>query len=502
MLTVDEYGEIRRAHRDGMSIREIARRFHHSKRTVRKALARSEPAPYQRKQPWAKPKLGPFVVHIEAMLAADEQAPRKQRHTAAQVFRRLQAEHGYRGSYDQVRRFLSGQRRARQETFVPLVHDPGRRVEVDFGHLHVDFPEGRRLVSVLIVTWSYSNRPFALALPMERIEAILHGLVEAFATFGCVPHEVWWDNPKTVALEIGRGRQRKVQQRYAALASHYRFDPLFCMPRRGNEKPRVENRVYDLQRRWGTPVPTVADLAALNAHLQRCCDAEQERHVGGNPETVAQRWVRDRDHALALPAHPFDACVWQAGQADKYQTVAFDGNRYSVPRSVAFRPVTLKGYVDRVVVTCDGVVVAEHPRCYQRGQQLLDPLHYLAILGRKPAVLDHSSVYRSWALPPVFSALRAHLEERHGTLAGARQYIRVLQLLAEHPLERVQAAIAASRGPDVDQITQQVRRLALRASETNRAGDGCPEAVAAVRVPRPDLRQFDQLLNQGENGYV
>ena len=38
MLTVDGYGRIRRAHRDGMSIREIAREFHHSRYKVREVL--------------------------------------------------------------------------------------------------------------------------------------------------------------------------------------------------------------------------------------------------------------------------------------------------------------------------------------------------------------------------------------------------------------------------------------------------------------------------------
>ena len=49
------------------------------------------------------------------------------------------------------------------------------------------------------MTWAYSYCPFAIALPTERIEAILHGLVEAFAFFESVPRELWWDNPKTVA---------------------------------------------------------------------------------------------------------------------------------------------------------------------------------------------------------------------------------------------------------------------------------------------------------------
>ncbi len=77
---------------------------------------------------------------------------------------------------------------------IPLSHDPGQRLECDFGHIHVDFPDGRRLVSVLLATWAYSYCPFAIALPTERTEAILADMVEVFALFGCVPREVRWDS--------------------------------------------------------------------------------------------------------------------------------------------------------------------------------------------------------------------------------------------------------------------------------------------------------------------
>lgn len=43
MLTVDDYGEIRRAHRDGMSVRALAHTLHHSRRKIREASATSEP---------------------------------------------------------------------------------------------------------------------------------------------------------------------------------------------------------------------------------------------------------------------------------------------------------------------------------------------------------------------------------------------------------------------------------------------------------------------------
>jgi len=90
------------------------------------------------------------------------------------------------------------------------------------------------------------------ALPFERTEAILEGMAAAFEFFGCVPKEVWWDNPKTVATLILQGRQRRTHPRYAALASHYVFNPLFCMPARGNERPDTEGTVKAVQRRFGT----------------------------------------------------------------------------------------------------------------------------------------------------------------------------------------------------------------------------------------------------------
>ena len=133
---------------------------------------------------------------IDQILADDEDAPPKQRHTAAQVFRRLRDEHGYRGCYGQVQRYLRKHHRPHRETFIPLGHLPGQRLEADFGHIHVDFPDGRRLVPFLVTTWAYSNAPFVLALPFERTEAILEGMVAAFEFFGAFPRRSGGTTPR------------------------------------------------------------------------------------------------------------------------------------------------------------------------------------------------------------------------------------------------------------------------------------------------------------------
>lgn len=503
MLTVEDYCKIRIAHRDGMSIRQIARRFGHSRRKVRQVLEESEPRPYSLQQDRPAPRLGPYKALIEQILADDGQAPPKQQHTAAKLYRRLRDEHGYPGGYDQVRRYVGKRFRHERETFIPLTHPPGRRLEADFGHIYVDFPDGRRQVSVLLLTWSHSGFRFALALPSEQTEAILAGMVEGFAFFGCVPWEVWWDNPKTVATAILRGRRRRLQERYAALASHYRFDPRFCMPARGNEKSYVENSVYDLQRDWATPVPRVQDLAELNAYLRSCSVAKRDHRMAGKTQTVGELFEQDKQAALALPARAFDPFVPEVAKVDKYQTVRFDTNRYSVPRRWAFGTVTVKAYVDRIEVVSGEGGMAHHNRSYARGEWIVEPRHYLAILGRRPAALDHSFVFARWELPACFDQLRADFEDCEGPAAGARQYVRVLQLLAEYPVKVVQEAIVQCRGKttvNADHLLATVRRLGDRPVASGGDPDAGAKTSDSFQVPVPKLDHFDLLLSerQGE----
>lgn len=553
MLTVDEYGRIRRAHRDGMSIREIARQFHHSRYKVRGILrGGGEPQKYRRRETQSFPKLAPVLDRIREILQVDETAPPKQRHTAMRLFERLRDEHEYSGGYDTVRRFVKQHRAKQRETFIPLDHAHGQRMEADFGKIYVDFPEGRRQVSVLILVWSCSNAPFAMALPTERTESILEGMKQAFEFFGCVPREVWWDNPKTVAEELLIGRDRRMNPRYAAFASHYAFEPLFCMPASGNEKPVVENRVKTMQRRWGTPVPTAKDMDELNESLRECCLNDQSRPAtaaGVNATTretssigiavdesmtsdgtrsddtkaeaaageiaITKEVVADTSAVVkltigdilkldiqksaALPRHPFEACVRSAVTVDKYQMVRFDNVGYSVPRQMAFKAVTVKGFINHVEVIFNDTVVATHSRHYEKGGEILDPLHYLTTLARRPGALDHANVYRDWQLPECFAELRSCLEQRHGVRSGVRHYVRVLQLLSDHSVPQVATAIEhlrSSGDDDADRIIRRVESSSTRALNSHQADlHGLVRSdVTSVKVPSPGLSHFDSLL--------
>ena len=79
-----------------------------------------------------RPKLGPWLGVIDAILADDKQRPAKQRHTAKRIFDRLRDAHGFTGGYMIVKDYVRGEQVRSREMFVPLTHAPGE-AQADFG---------------------------------------------------------------------------------------------------------------------------------------------------------------------------------------------------------------------------------------------------------------------------------------------------------------------------------------------------------------------------------
>ena len=89
---MDLFEQLRREHEFGIgTIAGVAAKFGVHRRVVRQALVNAVPAKHHYPER-AKPKLGAVAAFIDEVLAADRQAPRKQRHTARRLYRRILAE--------------------------------------------------------------------------------------------------------------------------------------------------------------------------------------------------------------------------------------------------------------------------------------------------------------------------------------------------------------------------------------------------------------------------
>jgi transposase len=440
MFAVESYAAVRRfVFVEGHSRREAARVFGLNRETVAKMCRFSLPPGYTRKEPAAKPKLGPLLPVIDAILEADQTAPVKQRHTAKRIFERLRDEHGFAGGYTVVKDHVRLCRARGRETFVPLTHPPGH-AQVDFGEAIGVIGGVRQKIHFLCLDLPQSDACFVKAYPRETTEAFLDGHVSAFAFFGGVPLSILYDNTTiAVAKILGDGKRERTRA-FTELCSHYLFRDRFARPAKGNDKGKVEGLVKFSRANFMVPVPHAASFDDLNAMLEERCRARQRDHAGRHAETIGERLVADRAALRPLPAVPLEPCEKRSGRVSSMALVRYRTNDYSVPTAYGFQDVVVKGFVAEVVILCGGKEIARHQRCYGEGVFVADPLHYLALIETKPGALDQAAALQGWALPDVFQHLRHLLEARMGN-RGKREFIQVLRLLEALPLDIVTDAV-------------------------------------------------------------
>jgi len=212
MYAVETYAAVRQfVFIEGKSRREAARAFGLSRDTINKMCRFSAPPGYQRTKKPEKPKLGPLIPVIDAILQADQTAPPKQRHTAKRIFERLKAEHGFTGGYTVVKDYVRIAKARARETFVPLAHPPGH-AQVDFGEAIGIIGGVRQKIHVFYMDLPHSDAPFMKSYPAEMTESFLDGHVSAFAFFGKVPLSILYDNTKIAVAKIcGDGKRERTR---------------------------------------------------------------------------------------------------------------------------------------------------------------------------------------------------------------------------------------------------------------------------------------------------
>ncbi|PSH05599.1 MAG: IS21 family transposase [Acidobacteria bacterium] len=440
MFRVEIYGRVRRAVLvEGRSQRSVARDFGLSRTTVQKMLRFAVPPGYQRQQPVKRPKLGPWIGVIDAILEDDKQRPVKQRHTAKRLFDRLREEHGFTGGYTIVKDYVRSAQLRGREMFVPLTHAPGE-AQADFGEALVVMAGVECKAHYLAMDLPHSDDCFVIAFPAETTEAFLEGHVRAFAYFDAVPTRILYDNTKIAVARILGGEERQKTRAFSELQSHYLFADKFGRPAKGNDKGKVEGLVGYARRNFMVPIPRVNSWEELNAHLEAECRKRRERRLRGYAETIGERFERDHAAMLPLPAAPYEACEKIAARVNSLSLVRYRGNDYSVPTHYGHRQVWVKGYVHEVVIVCASEVIARHERSYEREAVIFDPLHYLALLEQKTRALDQAAPLAGWQLPECFAQLRRLLEARLKK-HGSREYVQVLRLMETFAIEELTLAI-------------------------------------------------------------
>jgi transposase len=495
MKGVDTIARIRREHFvRGKSIKEIVRELHVSRNTVRKVLRTGATAFSYEREVQPLPRIGPWREALDGLLAGNEGKPARERLTLIRIFEELRGR-GYEGSYDALRRYAKGWRRAQATmtaaAYVPLSFAPGEAYQFDWSHEIVLINGTTVSVRVAHMRLCHSRMLFVRAYPRETQEMVFDAHDRAFAFFkGCCTRGIY-DNMKTAVDAIFVGKERAYNRRFLQMCSHYLVDPVACTPASGWEKGQVENQVGLVRERFFTPRLRVKSYDELNVWLLDQCIAyaKGHPHPERREETIWQAFEAERP-ALVPYAGRFDGFHAVPASVSKTCLVRFDNNRYSVCASTVGRPVEVRAYAERIELRQDGRPVGSHPRCFGRDQTIFDPWHYVPVLARKPGALRNGAPFKDWVLPTSLDRVRRKLA---GAPDGDRQMVDILTSVLSDGLPAVDAACAEALHQGVHSADVILNILARRREPAAPVTIITPDALRLRHTPSADCSRYDLL---------
>lgn len=423
---------------EGRSRRQVAKEFGISRVTVRRYVDGA--APVRREAgPRARPVWERVSPRIDALLrASKEWTGGKQQLTATRLHELLIGE-GHQVGASLVKTAVAEWKRQRREVFVPLTYRPGDLAEVDFFEVLVDLDGTRRKAWLFLMRLMYSGRDFAWLYERQDQVSFLDGHVRAFAHFGGVVGRIAYDNLKAAVVRILVGGERALTARFAALASHYLFEPCFCRPGEGHDKGGVEGRGKAVRQQALTPIPRASTLEAINQALLARMDARLVTGRDQTGATIATRFAGDAAAFRPLPA-PFLAEATTVVTVSPRALVRLEGAWYSVPcRWAGLDLVARVGATTITIIGRDGTAIG-HPRL-RFGQRSIDYRHYLPELARKPQAVRQVLPELLRDLGDPFPAVWAHFHAAHPDREAARLLAKVLGQIEAHGLAHV-AAVA------------------------------------------------------------
>lgn len=252
---------------------------------------------------------------------------------------------------------------------------------------------------------------------------------------------------KSAVLER-RGDAIRFHPDYLHFAAHHGFEPRPVGVARGNEKGRVERAIRYVRSAFFA-AREFRDIADLNAQALQWCERHAAERSWPQDKSlrVAQAFEAERPYLLALPEQPYPLGDRQVVAIGKTPYARYDWNDYSLPHTHVRRSVSILASDTRVRIEEGGVVLADHLRSYDKGQQIEDPAHIEALIAYKKGAHRHRATDRLAHAAPASTQLLARAAQKGHGIGSIVAHLG--RLLDRYGSDALQAAILVALSGDV-----------------------------------------------------
>ena len=448
-------------HIEGVSNRTIAVKLHMSKDTVNKYVAEYEKKREELLQSTPgmdrseliqvlveKPKYDsssrkPVKVTdditnvIEACLEANQNkrtaGRAKQTMRKIDIYTELQSQ-GFDISYSTVKRLVKTVEQRHREAFIKQEYELGDVCEFDWGEVKLDIGgEGFKAYQMAVFTPAKSNYRFALLFRAQDTPAFQQAHAEFFEHCEGSFKKMVYDNMRVAVKKFVGLYEKEPTKALTELSIYYGFKFRFCNIASGNEKGHVERSVDYIRRKaFSGNMEHFDTLADANRYLQQKCLMlnalkQSDGHIALD--------IFDKEQAHLLPhVPPFESCIMQECRVDKYSTVTYSQNHYSVPDDLVGKILIMRSYTDQIIIYHDNNIVAVHKRSYKNHDWTISLQHYLKTLYKKPGALTHST-----ALQQADTKVKNIYEHYYNR--DAKTFLEVLEVIYEKGIDAVDDAL-------------------------------------------------------------
>lgn len=144
------------------------------------------------------------------------------------------------------------------------------------------------------------------------------------------------------------------------------------------------------------PLPKVASLEELNDRLIMICKNYHAHRIQGQIQTVGEKLAVEHKALLPLPKYKYELAKTFYIGVNKFSTVTYETNKYSVPTKFIGKEVLMKIHHSTIEIGYKKDVIAVHKRAYTKHNKIYDISHYMTALERKPRAIFNAQPVREF----------------------------------------------------------------------------------------------------------